>query len=65
MAKLSNFFEAAIMLLLALSAFAATASAQASAPAPSPDAGGAFSLPISGAVVGASLLVSALAVMRH
>ncbi|KAL9150709.1 hypothetical protein ABFS82_11G006900 [Erythranthe guttata] len=49
--------------VVALSAYATTVSAQA--PAPSPDAGGAFSLPVSGAAVGASLLLSVFALLRH
>ncbi|KAK2983357.1 hypothetical protein RJ640_010734 [Escallonia rubra] len=44
---------------------AATVSAQEMAPAPAPDAGSALSLPVSGALVGASLLLSLLAFSRH
>ncbi|KAL8036901.1 hypothetical protein ABFX02_11G006600 [Erythranthe guttata] len=50
--------------VVALSAYAAT-TVSAQAPAPSPDAGGAFSLPVSGAAVGASLLLSVFALLRH
>ncbi|CAI9754822.1 unnamed protein product [Fraxinus pennsylvanica] len=46
-----------------LSAAAVTVSAQA--PAPSPDIGDAFSLPVSGAVIGTSLLFSLFALLRH
>ena len=35
------------------------------APAPSPDAGAGFSLPVSGVLIGTSLLVSLFAVLRH
>ncbi|KAJ8570483.1 hypothetical protein K7X08_037455 [Anisodus acutangulus] len=37
----------------------------ASAPAPAPDAGAAFGLAQSGAMVATSLLVSAVALLRH
>ncbi|KAG8367918.1 hypothetical protein BUALT_Bualt16G0122700 [Buddleja alternifolia] len=60
--------KAAIMLAFAVAALSATfttVSAQAPAPAPDAVAGNAFSLPVSGAVVGASLLVSAFALLRH
>lgn len=45
----------------------AIASAQevASAPAPSPDQGGAFSLPVSGAIVCSSLILSVAALFRN
>lgn len=49
--------------VVALSAVAFTVSAQA--PAPSPDAGDAFSLPVSGAVIGTTLLFSLFALLRH
>ncbi|KAH6819397.1 hypothetical protein C2S51_003000 [Perilla frutescens var. frutescens] len=60
--------KAAVMVayaIVALTAFASTASAQAQAPAPAPDTGAAFSLPVSGAAVAASLLFSAVALLRR
>ncbi|KAM7524546.1 hypothetical protein LguiA_014448 [Lonicera macranthoides] len=52
--------------VLAIFSVAATVSAQDSmAPAPSPDAGAGFSLPVSGAVVGVSLLASVVGLLRH
>lgn len=68
MAQIKAGFTNAVMLgflLAALSSMVATVSAQASEPSPSPDAGAAFSLPVSGAVVASSLVLSALAVFRH
>ncbi|CAA2969443.1 hypothetical protein CDL12_07314, partial [Olea europaea subsp. europaea] len=49
--------------VFALSAVAVTVSAQA--PAPSPDVGDAFSLPVSSAVIGTSILFSLFALLRH
>ncbi|PIN19989.1 hypothetical protein CDL12_07314 [Handroanthus impetiginosus] len=65
MAQISIVKAAAMLAfaLVALSAYATTASALA--PAPSPDTGDAFSLPVSGAVIGTSLLVSVIAFLRH
>ncbi|KAG9137772.1 hypothetical protein Leryth_019407 [Lithospermum erythrorhizon] len=65
MAQISIIKKLAVV-VVALAAFA-TASAQevAFTPAPSPDAGRAFSLPVSGALVGASLFCSAFALLRH
>ncbi|CAK9165070.1 unnamed protein product [Ilex paraguariensis] len=59
-----NIFKA---LVLAFIVAVVTASAQdiGSAPAPSPDAGAAFSLPVSGALIGTSLLLSVLSLFRH
>ncbi|KAL0334280.1 UNVERIFIED_CONTAM: hypothetical protein Sangu_1584200 [Sesamum angustifolium] len=67
MAQIS-ILKAALMLayaIVAISAYATTVSAQAPSPAPSPDTGDAFSLPVSAAVVGMSLLVSGFALLRH
>lgn len=57
----------AFLVALIVVVFSATASAQeiASAPAPAPDAGAGFSLAQSGALVASSLLVSAVALLRH
>lgn len=41
------------------------ASAQEMAPAPAPDAGVAFSTPVSSTMIGASLLFSVFALLRH
>ncbi|CAB4286762.1 unnamed protein product [Prunus armeniaca] len=54
--------------MLVLVVLAATVSAQESAPAPAPapmDAGAAYSLPVNGAAVGASLMVSVFALLKH
>lgn len=57
------------VLVLAVFLFSAAAmvSAQGSdlAPAPSPDAGGAFSLSVSGALIGISLLFTFLYLLRN
>nr|GMD42950.1 hypothetical protein N619_00225 [Ipomoea batatas] len=57
----------AFLFAVVLAVFSAAATAQeiGSAPAPSPDAGAAFSLPISSAVIGSSLLLSVAALLRH
>ncbi|KAJ4828007.1 hypothetical protein Tsubulata_006197 [Turnera subulata] len=60
----------AVVLLVAIFAAAAAASAQdlggfAPAPAPSMDKGAAYSFGISGAVICSSLLLSALALLKH
>ncbi|KAM7500200.1 hypothetical protein LguiA_024614 [Lonicera macranthoides] len=56
----------ALLLVLVVAIFS-TVSAQDSgmAPAPSPDAGAAFSLPTSGAVVGTSIVFSLIALLRN
>ncbi|KAI5318496.1 hypothetical protein L3X38_038204 [Prunus dulcis] len=54
--------------MLVLVVLAATVSAQESAPAPAPaqmDAGAGYSLPVNGAAVGASLMVSVFALFKH
>ncbi|KAI3678112.1 hypothetical protein L6452_37393 [Arctium lappa] len=53
-----------VVVMVALSA-AATVCAQAQAPAPSPDAGAAFSVPASGVMIGTSLLLSFMALLRN
>ncbi|CAK7327774.1 unnamed protein product [Dovyalis caffra] len=57
------------VLMLVIATFAAAVSAQdsemASAPAPGMDAGDGFSLPVSGAIVGLSLVVSLLGFFQH
>ncbi|KAL7204345.1 hypothetical protein ACSBR2_017426 [Camellia fascicularis] len=67
MANMSSFKALAVFFVVAL--FSATASAQNSgmAPASTPgmDAGSAFSLPISAAVVCSSLALSLIALIKH
>lgn len=65
MAQVSNIMKkASVVALVAISA-AATVSAQATAPAPSPDAGAAFSVQVSGVMIGTSLLLSLVAFFRN
>ncbi|GJT26827.1 hypothetical protein Tco_0907102, partial [Tanacetum coccineum] len=56
--------KASVFAIVALSAVAAV-SAQATAPAPSPDAGAAFSFPMSGVVIGSSMLLSFVGLFRN
>ncbi|PWA81544.1 hypothetical protein CTI12_AA185450 [Artemisia annua] len=56
--------RASVFAIVALSAVAAV-SAQVTAPAPSPDAGAAFSVPISGVMIGSSMLLSFVALFRN
>lgn len=61
----------AVMMALVFAAFAMAVSAQSSelapAPAPSLDTGAAFSLPVSGSIniIGFSLVLSLLALLKH
>ena len=59
----------AFMLVFVVAIFSAAATVSAldnsPAPAPSPDAGSAFSLPLSGAVVASSLVFSLLAFLKY
>jgi hypothetical protein len=59
----------ALVLMLVIATFAAAVSAQdsemAPAPAPGMDAGAGFSLPVSGAIVGFSLVVSLFGFLKH
>ncbi|PWA40191.1 hypothetical protein CTI12_AA124590 [Artemisia annua] len=65
MAQVSSIVKkASVFAIVALSAVAAV-SAQATAPAPSPDAGAAFSVPMSGVVIGSSMLLSFVALFRN
>ncbi|KAL4558092.1 hypothetical protein LXL04_036288 [Taraxacum kok-saghyz] len=65
MAQISSIVKkASVLAVVALSAVA-TVSAQSMAPAPSPDAGAAFSVPISGVVIGSSMLLSLVALLRN
>ncbi|KAL7585789.1 hypothetical protein Lser_V15G42516 [Lactuca serriola] len=65
MAQVSSIVKkASVLAVVALSAVA-TVSAQSMAPAPSPDAGAAFSVPISGVVIGSSMLLSLVALFRN
>ncbi|KAK4375730.1 hypothetical protein RND71_006407 [Anisodus tanguticus] len=63
MTQISKAFLVALIVVV----FSVAASAQeiGMAPAPAPDAGAAFSLAQSGALVATSLLVSAVALLRH
>ncbi|TXG70481.1 hypothetical protein EZV62_005416 [Acer yangbiense] len=64
--QVSFFFSKALVLALVMAFFsAAPVSAQDLAPSPAPAAGAGVSLPVSGAVVGFSLVVSALALLKH
>ncbi|KAM1184879.1 hypothetical protein PS2_013937 [Malus domestica] len=51
--------------ILVLAVLAATVFSQETAPAPTPMDGAAYSLPVNGAVVGASLMVSFFALLKH
>ncbi|MCE3050636.1 hypothetical protein HAX54_047719 [Datura stramonium] len=55
----------AFILAVFLAAVAVSAQEPSLAPAPSPDAGSGFSLPVSGALIGTSLLMSLFALLRH
>ncbi|KAL3369312.1 hypothetical protein AABB24_009910, partial [Solanum stoloniferum] len=55
----------AFVLAVFLAAVVVSAQEPSLAPAPAPDAGAAFSLPVSGALIGTSLLMSLFAVLRH
>lgn len=63
MAQVSIF--KAFVLALIFAAVAASAQVPEMSPAPSPDAGAGFSLPVSGAVIGMSLLISSVALLKH
>uniref|UniRef100_A0A3Q7GJT5 Uncharacterized protein n=1 Tax=Solanum lycopersicum TaxID=4081 RepID=A0A3Q7GJT5_SOLLC len=55
----------AFVLAVFLAAVVVSAQEPTLAPAPAPDAGAAFSLPVSGALIGTSLLVSLFAALRQ
>lgn len=55
----------ALLVAIVAAVFFTASSAQELAPAPSPATGAAFSLPVATAVVGASILVSLSALLRH
>ncbi|WOH06502.1 hypothetical protein DCAR_0625930 [Daucus carota subsp. sativus] len=61
MAQVSSFVVKAILVVV----LAAVAVSGQEAPAPSPDVGAGFSLPVSTAVVGTSLILSLLALVRN
>ncbi|KAK7283875.1 hypothetical protein RIF29_13623 [Crotalaria pallida] len=67
MASAATFKALAIVLVVALFSIAASAQdlSPASSPAPSPDAGAAGSLSSSVLMIGASLVLSMLAVFKH
>ncbi|KAJ0099311.1 hypothetical protein Patl1_20583 [Pistacia atlantica] len=56
-----------MVLVLAVAAAIVSAQSNGMAPAPSPsmDTGAPFSLPVSGAIVGSSLVLSLFALFRH
>lgn len=60
----SGAFKALAVVAAVLTISSATM-AQELAPAPSPDQGAAYSLPVSGAIMCSSLMVSLLAFMKH
>ncbi|KAK4345948.1 hypothetical protein RND71_036124 [Anisodus tanguticus] len=64
MAQVSSIIKAFILAIV-LAAVAASAQEVGLAPSPSPDAGAGFSVPISGALIGTSLLVSLFASLRN
>ncbi|KAK4377931.1 hypothetical protein RND71_004227 [Anisodus tanguticus] len=64
MAQVSSIIKA-FVLAVVLAAVAASAQEVGLAPAPSPDAGAGFSVPVSGALIGTSLLVSLFASLRN
>ncbi|KAJ4706459.1 No apical meristem (NAM) protein [Melia azedarach] len=69
MAQVSNSIPKSLVVVLAMTILSAVVSAQelASSPSPSPAAstGSGFSLPVSGAVVGFSLALSLLGLLKH
>ncbi|CAJ1958815.1 unnamed protein product [Sphenostylis stenocarpa] len=54
-----------LFIALVVALFFAVAAAQTSAPAPGPDAGAAGSVSNSFAIIGASIVVSMLAIFKH
>ncbi|KAI3507593.1 hypothetical protein L1887_22581 [Cichorium endivia] len=65
MAQISSIVKKVSLIAVVAFSVAATVSAQATAPAPSPDAGSSFSVPVSGVVIGSSMLLSLVALFRH
>ncbi|KAL8258644.1 hypothetical protein R6Q59_026597 [Mikania micrantha] len=67
MAQVSIAKKASILAIATVAISAAIVSGQefASAPAPSPDAGAALSLPVSGVMIGSSLILSFIALFRN
>ncbi|OAY43171.1 hypothetical protein MANES_08G048100v8 [Manihot esculenta] len=66
MAQFTSFTAVVVACFASVFLAAANVSAQtALAPAPSMDTGAGFSLPMSGAVVASSLLLSLFALLRH
>ncbi|KAI3750219.1 hypothetical protein L2E82_20849 [Cichorium intybus] len=65
MAQIGSIVKKVSLIAVVAFSVAATVSAQATAPAPSPDAGAAFSVPVSGVVIGSSMLLSLVALFRH
>ncbi|KAI3733018.1 hypothetical protein L1987_64233 [Smallanthus sonchifolius] len=66
MAQISIMKKATVLVVMAIAA-ATTVSAQelSQAPAPSPEIGAAFSVPASGAMIGASLVLSFVALFKN
>lgn len=54
-----------VVAMVVLATMAASAPDLSLAPAPTPDAGAAFSLPVSAALIASSLLFSVFALLRH
>lgn len=65
MAQINSIAKKASVFAIVALAAAASVSAQAIAPAPSPDVGAAFSVPLSGVVIGSSMLLSLVALFRN
>ncbi|KAM3268074.1 hypothetical protein P3S67_031624 [Capsicum chacoense] len=55
----------AFILAIFLAACAVSAQEPSLAPTPSPDAGAGFSMPVSGALIGTSLVMSLFALLRN
>ncbi|KAJ4706457.1 Proteoglycan 4 C-terminal part like [Melia azedarach] len=68
MAKVSSSMTVTMMVFvfaMAAAVVSAQSTEMAPAPAPSMDTGAAFSLPVSGAVIGSALIVSFVALLKH
>ncbi|KAL8215313.1 hypothetical protein R6Q57_004762 [Mikania cordata] len=67
MAQVSIAKKASVLAIATVAISATIVSGQefASAPAPSPDAGAALSLPVSGVMIGSSLILSFIALFRN
>lgn len=63
--KMAQISSVSIALLVVLAMTVFTVSAQEISPSPAPAAGSGFSLPVSGSVVGFSLVLSLMALLKH